>query len=130
MVEITCQECKGELLVDDATAERGRLNGSIIEGEYVAQQRVGWGETDFRNQYMKAFLYVCAKCQAKASRSSRPHKSIETERAEYQRIIGEIRKEFPELALEDAVARASVLFHDVRKVRHPGFRAYLMERIG
>ena len=132
MIEIRCQDCGSELLIQDEPFRTGLLDGTIVTGSYVIQQRVGSGEYDTRDIYNKAFLYVCKGCQVKpnvALSENTKVASIAQESAEIQRLMDGVRETHPEWSLEDAAHEAQERFNDVSRVRNQGFRAYLMERV-
>lgn len=130
MIEVVCQDCKETRRFSESETHKGLEAGWIIEGEYVTQQRAGSGASDFRDMYVRALLYICKKCRAAGPvNDKKAPVSIEHEAAEYQRLIAEIRKTEPELSIEAAVEKASPIFHDLSRVKHPEFRRYLMERL-
>ncbi len=133
MNELTCQDCHASLLVADDYLERGMADGSIIEGDYKASQKVDSGADDVRDVYVHALLHICQRCQIRArvigpkgGPVPQRRMSVEDEGAAIQRIMDHVRFMHPDWTLEDAAREAVERFNDPAKVADAGFRHYLL----
>lgn len=126
---VCCQGCGEEI----ALVHPKEIAERIASGEYVTRRAIKekqWGGGDHVT-HVEGVFGMCAKCRREAQANIDLRGAEAATRAQAARIqnrIKYIRRNQPEMSIEEAAMRATEDEFEPRNEPNPAFRAYLLER--